>query len=257
MKPEDLRPENYPEPFDLLAIGPHPDDVELAVGGTMIRQARSGRRTAIVDCTRGELGTRGTREIRAREAVEAARLLGVGVRLNLELPDGSLYANDEARRRLVRAIRALRPVVILAPHESDLHPDHEHAGRLAREAAFLAGVANYEPGAKPHRARVVLHYPSHRPFEPSFIVDVGDVFDAKRAACLAYRSQFHDPASREGETYLSRPEYWEWWEGKARYFGNLIGAAYGEPFLAPGPLRIDDVVGAFADYGYYPKTPRT
>jgi N-acetylglucosamine malate deacetylase 1 len=252
-----MKPEDFPEPCDILAIGPHPDDVELAVGGTLLRQARAGRRTAIVDCTRGELGTRGTAEIRAREAKEAARSLGVAVRLNLGLPDGGLFADDAARRKLVVAIRALRPVVILAPHDDDLHPDHEQGGRLAREAAFLAGVAKYEPGAPPHRARAVLQYPSHRPFTPSFVVDVSDVFEAKRAACLAYRSQFHDPTSKEAETYLSRAQFWEWWEGKARYFGNLIGAAYGEPFLAPGPLRVDDVVGAFEDYGYYPKTPRT
>lgn len=244
------------EPVDLLAVGPHPDDVELAVGGTLLRHARAGRRVAIVDCTRGELGTRGTPEIRAREAEEAARRLGVAARLNLELPDGALFDDDAARRRLVRAIRALRPVVILAPHEADLHPDHERAGRLARDATFLAGVAKYEPGLAPHRARVVAHYPSHRQFEPSFVVDVTDVFEDKRRACLAYASQFHDPASTEGATYLSRPEFWEWWEGKARYFGSLVGARYGEPFLVAGPLRVDDVVGAFEDHGYYPKTPR-
>jgi N-acetylglucosamine malate deacetylase 1 len=104
--------------------------------------------------------------------------------------------------------------------------------------------------------RAVLHYPSHRPFEPSFVVDVSDVFEDKRRACLAYESQFFAEGGGAANTYLSSPKYFAWWEGKARYYGNLIGVEFGEPFLFPGPLRIDDVVSAFEDYGYYPKTPR-
>jgi bacillithiol biosynthesis deacetylase BshB1 len=242
---------------DVLALGPHPDDVELAVGGTLLAHRRRGRSVAIVDCTRGELGTRGSPEIRATEAAEAARLLGVVYRGNLGLPDGSLFNADESRRRLVRALRTLRPVVLLAPHDEDLHPDHEQAGSLARDAVFLAGVAKYEPGLPAHRVRAVLHYPSHRQFVPSFVVDITSEFAAKRAACLAYRSQFHDPRSNDAATYLSRPQFWDWWEGRARYYGQLIGAEYGEPFLHHGPLKVDDVVAAFENYGYYPQTPRS
>ncbi len=252
-----MTPDYQGTAVDVLALGPHPDDVELAVGGTLLGHHRAGRSSAIIDCTRGELGTRGTPEIRAVEAAEAARLLGVRFRGNLGLPDGSLFNNDDARRLLVRAIRSLRPVVMLAPHDHDLHPDHEQAGALARDAAFLAGVAKFEPGLPAHRVRAVLHYPSHRQFEPTFVVDVTQDFAAKRAACLAYRSQFHNPASQEAGTYLSRPQFFEWWEGRARHYGSLIGAEYGEPFLHHGPLRIDDVVGAFENYGYYPKTPRS
>ncbi|HYC78725.1 MAG TPA: hypothetical protein VEI02_13955, partial [Planctomycetota bacterium] len=129
------------------------------------------------------------------------------------------------------------------------------AARLVAEASFLAGVGKYEPSAgPPHRARVVLRYAAHRQFEPSVVVDVSDVFERKRRACLAYRSQFFDPASKEPETYISGERFWAWWEGRARHYGNLVGAAYGEPLLLDGPVRLDDVVGAFADYGYYPKT---
>lgn len=251
-----MTPEYAGPAVDVLALGPHPDDVELAVGGTILKHVAAGRTVAIVDCTRGELGTRGTPEVRDAESAEAARLLGVAFRGNLGLRDGALFDDDDARRRLVRALRALRPVVLLAPHDDDLHPDHERAGRLARDAAFLAGVAKYEPGLPPHRVRAVLHYPSHRPFAPSFVVDVTAVFEAKRRACLAYKSQFHDPASRDGATYLSRPQFWDWWEGSARHYGKLVGAEYGEPFLHAAPLRIDDVVAAFEDFGYYPKTNR-
>jgi N-acetylglucosamine malate deacetylase 1 len=237
----------------VLAFGAHPDDVELTVGGTVLLLRARGYDVVIVDATRGELGTRGTPEIRAAEAQEAARRLGVSQRINLGLPDGHLRATDEARRKAVEVIRRFKPVVLLAPRPDDLHPDHAHLSVLVREAAFLSGVARFGEGP-PHRARAVLQYASHTTFVPSFVVDVSAYFDAKKHAALAYRSQFFDPASKEPATYLSSSGFWAWWEARARHFGHLVGATHGEPFLVDGPLLVTDPVAQFADFGYYPKS---
>jgi bacillithiol biosynthesis deacetylase BshB1 len=237
----------------VLAIGAHPDDVELTVGGTILVLRSKGHDVVIADLTQGELGTRGTPAVRAREAAEAARRLGVARRVNLGLPDGHVRATDEARRAMVRLIREVRPVIVLGPRPDDLHPDHAHAATLVREASFLAGVARFGDGGAPHRPRAVLQYASHTVFAPSLVVDVSDHFEAKKHAALAYRSQFHDPASKEPATYVSSASFWDWWEGRARHFGNLVGARYGEPFLAEGPLLVKDPVAQFADFGYYPR----
>lgn len=236
-----------------VAFGSHPDDVELTVGGTVLAMRAKGHEVAIVDCTRGELGTRGTPEVRADEAKEAARRLGVTKRINLGLPDGHLRATDEARRKVVDVLRALRPVIVLAPREDDRHPDHAHTGLLVREAAFLAGITRYGAGGAPHRPRAVLHYASHTLFAPSFVVDVSAHFEAKKHAALAYKSQFHDPKSSEPATYIASTGFWDWWEGRARHFGHMVGAKYGEPFLVDAPLLVTDPVAQFLDFGYYPK----
>jgi bacillithiol biosynthesis deacetylase BshB1 len=237
----------------VLAFGGHPDDVELAVGGTILVLRGKGYEVAIVDCTRGELGTRGTAEVRATEAQEAARRLGVARRINLGLPDGSLRATDEARAKVVEVIRRLKPVIVLAPRPDDLHPDHAHAAVLVREAAFLAGVAKYGGGGSPHRPRAVLQYASHTMFTPSLVVDISEHFEKKKQAALAYKSQFFDPASKEPATYLASSGFWDWWEGRARHFGNLVGAKYGEPFLVEAPVLVKDPVAQFLDFGYYPR----
>jgi bacillithiol biosynthesis deacetylase BshB1 len=208
----------------------------------------------IVDCTRGELGTRGSAEVRAVEAQEAARRLGVSQRLNLGFPDGHLRATDEARKKIVEVIRRFRPTIVLAPRHDDLHPDHAQLAVLVREAAFLSGVAKYGGGGAPHRPRAVLQYASHTTFTPSLVVDVGAHFAAKKHAALAYKSQFFDPASKEPATYISSAGFWDWWEARARHYGHLVGATHGEPFLVDGPVLVNDPVGQFADFGYYPKS---
>jgi bacillithiol biosynthesis deacetylase BshB1 len=241
------------EQADVVAFGAHPDDVELTVGGTVLSLRAAGHAVVIVDCTRGELGTRGSAEIRAVEAQEAARRLKVDRRINLGLPDGHLRATDEARKKVVDVIRDLRPVIVLAPRPDDLHPDHAHLSTLVKECAFLAGIARYGAGGKAHRPRAVLQYASHTLFSPSFVVDISAHFEAKKHAALAYKSQFFDAASKEAPTYISSPGFWDWWEGRARHYGNLVGAKYGEPFVVDGPMLVKDAVEQFRDFGYYPK----
>jgi bacillithiol biosynthesis deacetylase BshB1 len=243
-----------PAPVHALAFGAHPDDVELTVGGTLLVLADLGYRTAVVDLTRGELGTRGTPEIRAREAAEAAARLGVAHRENLDLGDGAILPSDAVRAALVGAIRRLRPTLVLGPIDRDLHPDHAWGGRLLQDACFLAGVARYAPGLPAHRPRALLGYVSHTEVEPSLVVDISAVFDRKRQACEAYTSQFHDPKAGPADTYLSRPEFWEWWEARARNAGHSIGVRFGEPLIFAGPIPVPDPVAQFADYGYYPKS---
>lgn len=249
-------PLDVPHEVDVLAFGAHPDDVELAVGGTLLRCRSQGRRTGIVDLTRGELGTRGTPEIRAVESAEAARLLLVSTRDNLDLGDGAILPTEEVRRALVRILRRRRPTLVLGPLERDLHPDHAWAGRALKDACFLAGIAKYDPVDPPHRPRAYLGYLSHTEVEPSLVIDISEHFETKRRACMAYRSQFYDPSSREPATYISRPEFWEWWEARARNAGHRIGVRFGEAFHFEGPIPVSDPVSQFALFGYYPQPKR-
>jgi bacillithiol biosynthesis deacetylase BshB1 len=237
----------------VVAFGSHPDDVELTAGGTILALRARGHEVVIVDCTRGELGTRGSAEIRAVEAQEAARRLKVTHRINLGLPDGHVRATDDARCKVVEVIRRFRPTILLSPRPDDLHPDHAHTALLVKEAAFLSGVARFGGAGAAHRPRAVLQYASHTLFAPSFVVDISDHFEAKKHAALAYKSQFFDANSKDPATYISSQGFWDWWEGRARHYGNLVGARYGEPFMVDGPILVKDPVEQFQDFGYYPK----
>jgi bacillithiol biosynthesis deacetylase BshB1 len=231
--------------FDVVAIGAHPDDVELQMGGTVLLLRALGYSVALVDLTRGEMGTRGTAEIRALEAEKAAGLLGVAERRTLDLGDGHLEVNDASKDAVIRVYREFRPTIVLAPWIEDRHPDHGAAGRLAASCAFLAGLARWETGQAPHRPRQVLHAMFHTVLEPSIVVDTTAWFEQKRAAVLAFESQFHNPASTERETYISSPDFFHWWEGRQRYFGQMIGARYGEGFRIAGPIPVADPVALF------------
>lgn len=237
--------------IDILAFGAHPDDVELCVGGTLLNAAAAGQRTAIVHLSAGELGTRGSATQRQEEAQSAARALGVGSMEILGLPDGHLSVDVESKRLIVDAIRRHRPALILAPFWEDLHPDHKATGELVRQSHFLSGLVNWNPGLKPWRAHRVLHYMQHTQFEPTMIVDIEEVFESKHEAVLEYRSQFFDPESEERETYISRPEFWDWWEGKARHWGDMIGASHGEPLLASAPIPTRDPSSFFREHARY------
>lgn len=239
---------------DVLAFGAHPDDVELTVGGTLLVLKEQGYRSGIVDMTRGEMATRGTPEIRAVEAATAAGLLGAALRRNLGLPDGRVALDEESRRKVIEVIREHRPTIVLAPVEEDLHPDHLWTGRIVREACFLAGLQRWDTGQAAHRPRTVLGYASHTVFEPSLVVDISPHFERKKEACRAYRSQFHDPDSKEPLTYISSARFWDWWEARARHFGHRIGATFGEPFHHEGPIPVRDVVRQFSAFGYYPSS---
>ncbi|MDX1565436.1 MAG: bacillithiol biosynthesis deacetylase BshB1, partial [Phycisphaeraceae bacterium] len=165
--------------MDVLAIGAHPDDGEMTVGGTLAKMVSRGRSVAIVDLTRGEMGTRGTPETRRAEAEEAARVLGVSERVNLALPDGLLRDTDEGRRLLIEQIRAFRPSLVLAPYPRDMHPDHVAAGQMVEAVMYPVRFANHPAGGEPHRPREFLFYMSHFTFEPSFVVDISDHHEMK------------------------------------------------------------------------------
>ncbi|HED10407.1 MAG TPA: bacillithiol biosynthesis deacetylase BshB1 [Caldithrix abyssi] len=229
-------------PIDVLAFGPHPDDVELFCGGLLLKLKKQGYRTAIADMTRGELGTRGTVEIRAAEAAEAARILKADQRLNLDIADGGVRAEDGQKSKVVEVLRRLRPRIVLAPYFQDRHPDHVQGARLIEEAVFLSGVAKWHPGLEPWRPHAVIHYFMHRVDSPSFIVDISGEMEEKLRAVKAYKSQFHDPASAEPETYISSPAFLESVKTRAAYFGFKIGVEYGEPFFVKSPLRIDNIM---------------
>lgn len=230
------------EPLDLLAVGCHPDDVELTCGGTLRRAADQGYRTGILDLTRGELGTKGTPARRAREADRAAEILGATVRDNLELPDAGILPTDETRRRAVAAIRRLRPSVVILPWIRGRHPDHRLGSELMRDACFLAGLVKYGEG-EPHRPRKMLYAASFREDvgKPTFVVDVSDEFERKMDAIRCYASQFDD-AIQAGEAFPTGQPFYELVETQARHYGSLIRRPFGEPFVTDETIVVDDVV---------------
>ncbi|MCC6327049.1 MAG: bacillithiol biosynthesis deacetylase BshB1 [Acidobacteria bacterium] len=229
---------------DILAIFAHPDDLELTVGGTMLKMKGLGYRTGALDVTRGEMGTRGTVEGRAAEAEAAAAILKLDVRENLGLPDGHVFADESSRTAMVKVMRRLKPRVLLTHQLDDPHPDHGHIANLVREAARLASMRNYDPetGADKIPVPMVAHNIFSRRVVPSFIVDISAFLDEKMAAIRAHRSQFYDPASGEPETRLTAKGFLDELEDRSRYFGSLIGVAAGEPYYVREALNIEDPV---------------
>ncbi len=231
--------------IDVLAFGAHADDIELACGGTLLHVASTGGRTGIVDLTRGEMGTRGSPRVREREARAAQKLLGALVREQLDLTDGGLQTGREEELAVIRVIRTHRPAIVLAPFPDDRHPDHTRAGRLVTEAAFYAGLARIDTGQKAHRPQAVLYYFQNYLPAPSLIVDISAVFKKKMKAIAAYRSQFFDPKSKEPPTMIAKETFLQMIEARARHYGSMIGADFGEPFVSKLPPRIDDLVAAY------------
>lgn len=225
---------------DVLAVGAHPDDVELGVGGLIHKLVTRGKSVAILDLTQGELGTRGTPEQRLQEAQDAARILGVTTRENAGLPDGGIANTTEQQRRVLPFIRKYRPSILLTTMAVDRHPDHHAAHALLRDANFFAGLARINTGMEAHRAPT--RYAFHPYFEqemPTFIVDISEHFEAKMASIRAHASQFHRPDSAEPETFISSKRFWDSIEKRAAYWGSRIGAAYGEALYAEDPVRLD------------------
>jgi bacillithiol biosynthesis deacetylase BshB1 len=230
--------------LDALAIGAHPDDVELCCGGTLALLAARGRRVGILHLTSGEAGTRGTPAARRAEAAAAARELGaVGVEF-LDCGDGSFRAGPQEEDALIEALRRLRPELVFGPTPADRHPDHARAHRLVADACFYAGLAKRGPGP-PHRPGAVFSFMQHDPFAPTFIVDVTSTWGRKIAALRAYRSQIHqadEPHQPDDEppTRVASPEFLRSIEGRARHYGLVIGVEFGEPYWAPAPLAVAD-----------------
>jgi bacillithiol biosynthesis deacetylase BshB1 len=260
---------------DVLAFGAHPDDLEIGCGGTLALLAKQGRSVVMVDLTRGEMGTRGTVEERRVEAESAARVLGAAARINLELPDGLLPftlpplatpmsgppshgmpAGDALRAattvrelavaKVVDLIREHRPRLLLANYPSDAHPDHVIVGEVVKQARYLAGLAKWRspstavaaPTADRWRPDLLLHYFEHEQHAPTCVVDISAVIDVKLAAIRCHRSQLHDPARKEPQTALSRPDFLERRAARDRFFGAQAGVDYAEPFFTQGPPKI-------------------
>ena len=220
----------------------HPDDVELTCGGTMLASVAVGRTTGIVDLTAGETGSRGTVEIRADEAQQAARILGVSVRENLRLPDAHLVNTPDAREAVIRAIRRHRPTIVITHARQGRHPDHIAAAQLVRDACYLAGLRNLVTDMAPHRPRKVVHAMSFREdaIAPSFVVDISDVLEQKLAAIRCYHSQF-DGLTQAGEVYPNGEPLLDIIRHQAAHYGTLIRARYGEPFHMTETLRVSDI----------------
>jgi bacillithiol biosynthesis deacetylase BshB1 len=235
---------DLPTELDVLAIFSHPDDAELSVSGTLLKLKSQGYRTGVCDLTRGEMGTRGTPEIRAKEALDAAHILKLDIRLNLEQPDGHVWLTEESRTAVVRVIRNHRPKVILTTYWDDPHPDHAATCRIVRESARLATMARYdaEAGQQAVKMPAIAHSVFSRLVVPSFIVDVSDFVEEKMKAIRAHASQFYRTESKEPTTRISEENYLQQLEWRMRYFGSLIGVAAGEPFYVREALNVDDPV---------------
>lgn len=231
--------------LDVLAVGAHPDDVELGCGGTLALLAKQGRKVGILHLTSGERGTRGTPEERRQEAEVAAKGLGAVELDFLDCCDGALRTGEAEEDALIERFRAWRPDLILAPSVSDRHPDHHRSWQLVQSASFYAGLKNRHPGGGPaYRPGAVFSYMQHDPFEPSFIVDVSSVWETKIEALRAYRSQLYQTgAEKKGpaETKVASREFWLAVEGRARHFGLMINAELGEPFWSRLPLAVADI----------------
>ncbi len=236
---------------DVLAVGAHPDDVELGCGATLVTLARRGLTFGILDLTRGEAGTRGTPEERAQEAAEAARILGASHRDGLDLGDGGLRTDRDAELAVVEAIRRRRPRLVLAQLPDDRHPDHVRTGRLVTDAAFYAGLKTLSTASAPHRPQQVVYYPSHFVAELSFLVDVTEAFPVKLEAMRAYRSQFFSPGApgpAGPATYVSSKQFLDGITARAQAYGRIASVGYAEGFVSPRPPALDDPVRAFAGY---------
>ena len=224
--------------LDVLAIGAHPDDVELGCAGTLINEVNLGKKVGIVDLTQGELGTRGTIETRYQEAADAAKIIGIQVRENLKMRDG-FFVNDEPHQMaIIKVIRKYRPEIIIGNILEDRHPDHGKAGNLIYDACFLSGLRQVrttgDDGAEQEkwRPKYLLHYIQDRFYEPDLIVDVSSVWEQRMEAVKAYKTQFHDPNSNEPQTYLSNPGFFDAINGRARLLGKRIGVQFAEGFIS-------------------------
>jgi bacillithiol biosynthesis deacetylase BshB1 len=229
--------------LDLLAIAAHPDDVELTCGGTLLKAHAQGRKTGILDLTAGEMGTRGTPEIRAKEASAAAKILKVSWRGTINVPDSDVQPSRRHKLALARVIRELRPRTVILPYWQARHPDHYHASTLGYEGCFLAGLKQLPLEGEPYRPFKILYCTSFEGMPPTFIVDITKQYLTRRRAIMAYRSQFRPAKSeRKQRVFLAIDELDNRMDLLARHYGALIGVKYGEPFLQKEPMQVEDVV---------------
>jgi bacillithiol biosynthesis deacetylase BshB1 len=227
---------------DVLAIAAHPDDIELICGGTLIRAHMLGRSTGIIDLAAGEMASRGTPELRAKEAAKAAKVMGVAVRENLGFPDGGIQNTPETRAKLAVAIRRLKPRIVITHSQHGRHPDHPIVAQLVRDACFVAGLKKVEPKVAPHRPLKIIHALSFREDnqKPTFVVDISEAFEKKLEAIACYKSQFGE-AVQAGEVYPNGEPLPDLIRHHAAHYGSLIRCRYGEPFYTTETMRVEDV----------------
>lgn len=237
--------------LDILVLAAHPDDAELGCGGTIVKHLSIGKKVGIVDLTRGEMGTRGTVEVRAAEASESSKIMGLTVRENLGLPDAFFRNAQEHQMSVIRAVRKYRPEIVLANAIYDRHSDHGKAASLTYDSCFLSGLAKIETmddaGVRQEawRPKVVYHFIQSQYIQPDFIVDISAQWDTKVKAIKAFKSQFFDPSSKEPQTYISSPEFLRMVEARAIELGHGIGVQYGEGFTVrrvPGVNNVFDLI---------------
>ena len=229
---------------DILAIAAHRDDVELSCAGALIKAKSFGRSAAVIDLTAGELGTRGSAETRAREADEAAKVMGLAARENLGLPDAGIVNTPETRALLAVAIRRFKPAIVIAPALGGRHPDHHVSAQLIRDACFVAGLAKVEPGTPAHRPRKIIHAVTHREdfAKPTFVVDISDEFEQKLDAIRCYASQF-EGVTQAGEVYPNGDPLLDVVRHHAAHYGSMIRSRYGEAYFTTETMRADDIGG--------------
>jgi N-acetylglucosamine malate deacetylase 1 len=232
---------NIDRPLDVLAIAAHPDDVEQTCGGTLIRMAEMGYRTGVLDLTAGDMGTRGTPELRVEESRQAGCHMKVAWRGNMYWPDARLENNITARMSLAVEIRNLRPRVVILPYWEGRHPDHYRAAEIGYEACFLAGLKKLDEESEPHRPRKILYSTLYANVTPSFVVDISAQFERRMEALFAYSSQYGD-RTEGASLFPKQQEIHERLAAIARFYGNLIGVKYGEPFAVKETIVVDDIV---------------
>ena len=230
--------------LDILIFAAHPDDAELSMGGTIAKLSANGAKIGIVDSTKGELGTRGTPELRTEEAAKASEILKISERVNLGFPDGRLYPTDEYVNQAIKMIRKYRPKIIFAPYFNDRHPDHIGASEIVKRAMFLSGLPKIKTELEgeeqiPYRPKKLFYYMHMYEFDPTFIVDISETFKTKMDAVLAYSSQFYDPSSNEPDTFISSQNFLKFLEARGRTYGFKIGKDYGEPFFCEEEIELD------------------
>ena len=227
--------------LDVLAIAAHPDDVEQTCGGTLIRMAEMGYRTGVLDLTAGDMGTRGTPEQRVEESQEAAKHMLLAWRGNQYMPDARLENTITARMTLAVRIRELKPRVVILPYWEARHPDHYRCSEICFEACFLAGLKKLDEYSEPHRPSKILYSSLYADVKPSFIVDISAQFERRMSALLSYVSQYGE-TTEGGALFPNEAEIRERLGAIARFYGNLVGVKYGEPFVVKEAIRIDDIV---------------
>src|SRR5579872_628816 len=237
----DLASAGVDKPLDVLAIAAHPDDVEQTCGGTLLRMAEMGYRTGVLDLTAGDMGTRGTPELRIEESQIAGKHMSLAWRGNMRLPDARLENTITVRLTMAAEIRKLRPRVVILPYWEARHPDHYRAGEIASEACFLSGLRKLDEETEPHRPQKIIYSSLYANVNPSFVVDISAQFERRMAALMAYDSQYGDQPGAS-DLFPQQQEIRERLAAIARFYGNLIGVKYGEPFVVKEAMRVDDIV---------------